>query len=269
MRASLPFVLLAALGCASGSTSPSSGAADSGWRLQGTRLIGCCCASPCSCRINKPPTQAHGCEYTTAVHVEKGHLGKTRMDGATWALCGLGFAEDKSTNWVVVYVDQKMSDEQVKALQDWMAAGMKEINEKKLPYLAGAFAGFKKAPMTWLSNPAKEEYGCSIPGILEFRVTWMHNPGHAEPVRSSGIFDDYGNSFTHCDTASHVYKDAAPELAKYSGWDLTGRQSNHADFVIGSDVKSACAIGWGCWSAHSDLGGKDKYQERLIGHPKK
>src|SRR5438046_772131 len=123
MKIALPFVLLAALGCASNTAAPPSATADAGWHLEGTRLIGCCCASPCSCRINKPPTQAHGCEYTTAVHIEKGRIGKTSMDGATWAVCGLGFAEDKTTNWVVVYVDQKLSDEQFKALQDWMSAG--------------------------------------------------------------------------------------------------------------------------------------------------
>jgi hypothetical protein len=45
--------------------------------LNGWRLIGCCCGSPCPCRLNKKPLHCHGCDHTDAVHISKGYM-------ATW-----------------------------------------------------------------------------------------------------------------------------------------------------------------------------------------
>jgi hypothetical protein len=272
-------VALLAAGCATpSSTAPApaksaapTAAAASGpdWRLDGTRLIACCCASPCSCRINKPPMQAHGCEYTTAVHVDKGHIGKTDLAGFMWMQIGLGFGEDKTKNWVMVYVSDKATDEQYNAFKEWMQAGVGAIGEKKLAYLAGKFVGFKKVPMSWEASKDGESFATGINGVLDLKVKAIHNPGHPEPVKSSGVLDDFGNSFTHCDTLVHEYKDSDPMLKGYDGWDLKGRQSNYANFSIGSDVKTDYKLGWGCWSAHKDLNSTDTYEERMIGHPKK
>ncbi len=213
--------------------------------------------------------QAHGCEYTTAVHIDRGHIGTVPMDGVNWMQIGLGFGEDVKKNWVVVYVDQAATDAQFKALQGWMTEGMKGINEKKLPYLAGAFVGFKRVQMTWSVSKDGEEYATSIPGIHELRIRAIHNPGHPEPVTSTGIMDDFGNRFVHADTLVHTYKDRNPDLVMYDGWDLKGRQSNYAHFVLGTGVKADYVVGWGCWSAHQDFGSRDTYQERMVGHPKK
>jgi hypothetical protein len=262
-------LLVLGLGCAS--EKPAATVASSGpeWKLEGTRLIACCCASPCSCRINKPPMQAHGCEYTTAVHVDRGHIGRTSMDGFMWMQVGLGFAEEKPRNWVVVYVSDKATEEQFKAFTEWMSGGIKQLDAKgKVPFLAGAIVGFKKVPMTWEASKSHEEFHTTIPNVLDLRVKAMHNPGHPEPVRSIGILDDFGNEFVHCDTLVHLYKDKDPDVNKYDGWDLKGRQSNYADFAIGSALTSTYTLGWGCWSAHKELGSQDTYQERMIGHPK-
>ena len=264
--------LLASLGagCAYDKPAPSPAKSQgTEWRLEGTRLIACCCLSPCSCRINKPPTQAHGCEYTVAVHVDRGTIGKTKMDGFSWMQVGLGFGEDKSKNWVVVYVSDKASDEQAEAFKSWMQAGVGAIGEKKLPYLAGSFVGFKKVPMSWDESKDRESYAAGIAGTLDLKVKAMHNPGHPEPVTSAGVLDDFGNSFVHCDTLVHTYKDSDPMLKAYDGWDLKGRQSNYAHFTIGSDLKTDYKLGWGCWSAHRDFSATDSYQERDIAHPKK
>jgi hypothetical protein len=264
--------LLAAVGCASEKSAAPAPAAGGGpeWHLDGTRLIACCCASPCSCRINKPPMQAHGCEYTTAVHVAKGRIGKTRMDGFMWAQVGLGFAEEKPRNWVVVYVSDKATEEQFKAFTEWMVGGIKALDAKgKVPFLAGAIVGFKKVPMTWNESKNHEEFHTTISTVLDLQIRAIRNPGHPEPVRSIGVLDDFGNSFIHCETLTHTFKDSDPDVKKYDGWDLKGRQANLADFSIGSDVQSSYTLGWGCWSAHKDLGATDTYQERMLGHPKK
>lgn len=253
-------LMLLGLGCASSSPSMMEGS----WRLEGTRLIGCCCNSPCSCRLNKPPSYVHGCDSSTAVHIDKGHINGVKLDGLNWVVAGLSFAEDTKNNWLVVYLDDRATPEQEAALKGWMEEGMKTIDAKKLAHLAGAFQGFRRAPIRWTSGV--EAYRCEIPGLYDFSLKALKNPGHPEPVTSTGILDDFGNSFVHGDTLAHLYKD--PALPR-DGWDLKGRQSNYASFTLASDLSTTYTVGWGCWSAHKDYGARDDYQERIPCHPKK
>ena len=249
-------------GCAGGAPALMEGS----WRLEGTRLIGCCCTSPCACRINKPPTYMHGCDSSTAVHIDRGHINGVRMDGLSWITAGLSYAEDASTNWLVVYLDDRATAEQEATLRAWMDEGMKAMDPGKLKHLAGAFAGYRRAPIRWTSSPSGDAFRCEIPGIYDFSMKALRNPGHPEPVTSTGIMDDFGNSFTHGETLEHLYKD--PALPR-DGWDLKGRQANYAAFTLASDLSTTYTVGWGCWSAHKAYGTRDDYQERIPCHTKK
>ena len=60
-----------------------------------------------------------------------------------------------------------------------------------------------------------------------------------------------------------------PAPAQGTGLYLTGRQSNFAEFTLNPDRVKQGAIGWGCWTAHSDYNDKEPYQEQLIGQEKK
>ncbi len=231
------------------------------WELKGSRIIGCCCNAPCSCRINKPPTHAHGCDATTAVHIDKGRLGKTRMDGVTFVLVGRGFGENVDGNWGYVYVSDTATDEQVKALQGMMEGQIQSFGPKA-PHLAGKFLGMRKVPMTYEVSSDRRLYSVVIPGILEFRTRSIILPGRTKPVMSTGIFDEFGDRFVHSEALVHKYND--PQSGH--SFDLTGRQSNQADFRLNDRIAAKGGIGWGCWSAHASLGAKDKYQEQDIGH---
>src|SRR5262245_64077763 len=113
----LLFLSALAPGCAAGGTKAAAAKAADDWQLVGWRIIGCCCPAPCPCRINKKPTNCHGCDHTDVVHVDRGTLGATKMDGVTYVLVGRGFGESVDGNWVYCYVDDKASDAQVAALQ--------------------------------------------------------------------------------------------------------------------------------------------------------
>lgn len=227
------------------------------WTLKGSRIIGCCCAAPCPCRINKPPYHCHGCDYTTAVHIDEGSLGKVDFAGMTWVICGRGFGQDKETLWSYVYVSDKATDEQVAALKAMFDDDVKKAGPKA-PYLVGKMLGMRKVPVTYEISKDKREYGVVIPGVLEFRTRSIILPGHTEPVTSTGIFDDFGDRFIHADCLVHKYNDAE---TKYS-WDLSGRQANQADFTLTSTQAEKGGIGWSCWSAHADFGSKDPYEEK-------
>jgi len=261
---SLPAVLA---GCAStgrdeiaNAREPSASAAQD-WDLAGWRVIGCCCPAPCPCRINKKPMYCHGCDHTDIVHVERGTLGGTKMDGVTWVVVGRVFGKDPSKNWTYVYVDEKADEAQVKALGDWLG-GVVAATGAKAPHLAGTFAGMREVPMTVTASAKKREYGCTIPGILELETRAIVAPGHAEPVMSTGILDSFGDRFVHSDTLVHKYDD---RTIGYS-WDLTGRQSNQAEFVLTPALAEKGHFGWGCWSAHEDLGDSEPYGEELRAH---
>ena len=260
MRHYLAFALILAAGCASAAPASPPPA----FELTGSRIIGCCCAAPCPCRINKKPMHCHGCDHTDAVHVDRGHVGPVRMDGLSWVITGRGFGQDPAKNWVVVYLDDKATPEQEKALTDMLGADLKAWGAKA-KHLAGAFKGVKRVPMTYTVSADKMEYETRIPGILELRVRGHINPGHKSPAVSTGIMDAFGDRFVHADPLVHKYDDKA---LGYS-WDLSGRQANFAEFVLNPDRVSKGAIGWGCWTAHSEYNDKEPYQEQLLGQEKK
>jgi hypothetical protein len=266
-RSLLAFALLGACtlplipGCTTGpSTRAASAAVDRPeLELTGSRIIACCCPSPCPCRINKKPTHCHGCDHSDAVHVEKGHIGGVRMDGVTWVVTGRGFGQDTASNWVYVYVSDNATDEQFKALQGMLNADVASWGPKAA-HLAGKFVGMRKVPITYTKDGG--EWSTTIPGILELRTRAIYNPGRKNPAMSTGILDAFGDRFVHADCLVHKLHDAETGYQ----WDLTGRQCNQADFVLDRERIAKGGIGWGCWTAHADLGDKEPYGEQLIGH---
>jgi hypothetical protein len=132
----------------------------------------------------------------------------------------------------------------------------------KAQYLAGEFKGMRKVPIAYEVSADRREYRASIPGILDLHTKAIVVPGHREPVVSTGILDAFGDRLVHADALAHKYND--PEI-KYA-WDLTGRQSNTADFVLDNRRKAQGAIGWGCWTAHVDFKDQERYQEQMVKH---
>lgn len=231
------------------------------WELAGWRVIGCCCPSPCPCRLDKKPTNCHGCDHTDVVHVDRGSLHDVKMDGVTWVLVGRGFGENKDGNWVYCYVDDRANDQQVGALQQMLGDTVKAWGARA-PYLAGKFIGLRKVPMTVKAEGEMHGYGVTIPGILEIETRAIYNPGHKAPVISTGIMDSFGDRFVHADAVVHKLHD--PTIGYQ--WDLTGRQANQTAFVLNQKRIDEGGIGWGCWSAHADFGDHEKYGEQLIQH---
>jgi hypothetical protein len=262
------FGLLA--GCASAVPEPEAGAGSGplgSLDLHGSRIIGCCCQTPCSCRVNKKPMHCHGCDFTTAVHIDRGHVGATDMSGVTWVIVGRGFGENPEADWVYVYVSDKCSDAQVEALKGMLQADMEDWKKRgKAQFLAGTFKGLRKAPVSYTVSADRRTYDCSIDEgrILDIRTQAIVLPGHTEPARLSGIFDAFGDAFVQAECLSHKYND--PETGYR--WDLTGRQSNQADFLLDDARLARGGIGWGCWSAHESLGDTSPYPEQMKDDPK-
>lgn len=232
------------------------------WELKGSRIIACCCVAPCPCRINKPPTNCHGCDASTVVRIESGQIGGTRLDGLSFAIVGRSFSEDPKLNWSTVYVSDRANEEQLRALTGLLEAGVKALGGRAR-HLAGSALGIRQAPITYEITADGRGHNARIPGILDLKTRSIILPGRTNPAVSSGIFDDYGDQFVHADCLAHRYHDSRIRR----GWDLTARQANQADFTLNPERLAAGGIGWGCWSAHADFGSTERYQEQLIGHP--
>lgn len=260
-RSTLALALASLIGAAACSTTRSAVADVPDIDLVGSRIIGCCCPTPCPCRLNKKPTNCHGCDHTDAIHIERGRIGEVRMDGVTYVTIGRGFGEDKTRNWVYVYVSDNASEAQVKALGDWLGAGVKAFGPKA-DYLAGKFVGLRQVPIEYTVSADRLSYDCVIPGVLELRTRAIFNPGQDRPVVSTGIMDAFGDRFVHADCLAHKYDDRTLGYA----WDLTGRQCNQADFVLDSARIARGGVGWGCWTAHADFDDREPYGQQLIEH---
>lgn len=225
--------------------------------LQGWRLIGCCCGSPCPCRLNKKPLHCHGCDHTDAVHITKGYVGDVDMTGMTWVIVGRGFGEKTDGNWAYVYVSDTATDPQFKTLGDMLGSDVKSWGDKAA-HLAGKFLGMRKAPIVTTADKDGRGWAVSIPGTLDFKTRAIVNPGRTEPVRSTGIMDAFGDSFIHCEPLQHTLNDSQ---IGYS-WDLKGRQANFAEFHL-TPEKKAAGGGWGCWTANAAYGDLAPYEEQL------
>jgi len=234
-------------------------AAKAAFDLKGWRLIGCCCASPCPCRLNKKPLHCHGCDHTDAVHINKGYVGDVDMSGMTWVIVGRGFGEKTEGNWAYVYVSDKASESQFKALGDMLTADVTSWGDKA-PHLAGKFLGMRKVPITTAADADGRGWNVAIPEILSFKTRAIVNPGRKEPVKSTGIMDAWGDQFVHAEPIEHKLDDSTIGYT----WDLKGRQANYADFHL-TPEKKAAGGGWGCWTAHATYGDKGPYEEQITG----
>jgi hypothetical protein len=233
--------------------------------LDGHRIIGCCCPTPCPCRLNKKPTYHHGCDYTTAVRIDRGTIDGVRMDRVAFVFAGDSFAEDTGDAWSALYVDEAASEEQVAALLAFLGVeGAASAESGTAAYVAGAFAGLRRTAIRYAISADGLSHSCTIPGVLDLRTRAIVNPGRDRPVTSTGVLDSFGETFVHADCLAHVFAD--PEQPEHAH-DLTGRQANFASFHVGAEEVRRLArgaLGWSCWSAHADLGDGAAYEEDLV-----
>jgi len=106
------------------------------WAMNATAIEACSCPMFCQCYFNSKPAghhehhgggEAHFCRANLAYRVNKGHYGKTSLDGAKfWLANDLGgdFSKGKM-DWNVLYFDRSLTKEQ--------RAGLGEIVKHVFP----------------------------------------------------------------------------------------------------------------------------------------
>ena len=79
------------------------------WAIKANYTESCSCNPTCPCLFGSPSTHGY-CEGNNLIEIKKGHYGGVQLDGLS-AVTSFSLGK-----WLKIYVDQKATDEQAKAL---------------------------------------------------------------------------------------------------------------------------------------------------------
>ena len=189
------------------------------WMLMGPEIATCNCDYGCPCQFNALPTDGT-CRAAVAIHIDKGHYGKVKLDGlniaATAAWPGpihMGHGE------ILPIVDERASEEQREALLKIMSG---QDTEPGTTFFQVFVSMCEKVhtPMFKKIDFAADMKSCeghfSVPGVVEATTTAIRNPvtgkaHHAKVSLRQGF--EYGEA----EFASGSSKSAGPIKLDNSG----------------------------------------------------
>ncbi len=96
------------------------------WRMRGPEIANCNCAWGCPCQFDALPTHGN-CRAMTAMHIDSGHFGDTRLDGLGWVgmFCWPGAIHHGGGEACVV-IDERADEAQRSALLTILSGGETE-----------------------------------------------------------------------------------------------------------------------------------------------
>ena len=86
------------------------------WEIKGRELVNCSCEYGCNCQFNALPDKGH-CHAVAGIQIDKGHYGKTKLDGLRIAAIFKWPGPIHEGNCeAIAFVDEKADEEQRGAL---------------------------------------------------------------------------------------------------------------------------------------------------------
>ncbi len=182
------------------------------WMIKGLEIATCNCAYGCPCQFNALPTDGT-CRAAVAVHIDKGHYGKVKLDGLTIAATAawpgaihMGHGE------ILPIVDERASEEQRDALLKIMSG---QDTEPGATFFQVFVSMCEKVhtPMFKKIDFAADMKSCeahfSVPGVVEASTTAIRNPvtGNAHHAKVSLR---QGFEYVEAEYASGSSKSAGP-----------------------------------------------------------
>jgi hypothetical protein len=149
------------------------------WRMRGPEIANCNCAWGCPCQFNALPTHGH-CRAMTAMRIETGHFGNTKLDGLLWAgmfawpgPIHLGKGE------ALVVIDEKADDAQRDALLNILSGEETEPGATIFNVFATVIDTLYEPlflPIGFELDIDRRRGFVAIPGIMDTRIEPMTNP---------------------------------------------------------------------------------------------
>lgn len=165
------------------------------WKVSGWETTTCCCNDICPCRYNEKPTHME-CESTISVHIDRGHYGATKLDGVNFILLGRGFDFTGSKGWNKVYVDQKATPEQQKAVGGVLAGIVSSYKPEVAQRVFGAEGrGMQTVAMTFTKSSDGMLREVDAPGVCHVKARLGRIPGSTQPVHIVGVFTEFAPTF--------------------------------------------------------------------------
>lgn len=119
--------------------------------VSGSYFESCNCFAPCSCICLSPPTEGD-CKVVLAWHVDKGSLGKVRLDGLNAVLFGHAPGPMMEGNWrVALYLDERADASQQESLGK-VFSGQAGGPLAALAPLIGEVMGVRPAAITYKAD---------------------------------------------------------------------------------------------------------------------
>ena len=195
------------------------------WKISGQLEEACSCNAACPCWFNSLPSRMN-CGGAQVLFIEKGHYGKTKLDGL--ALAHFGQSPDGQTmmesfgkwNFSYLYIDAKATPEQRAALE--------AIGKTVLPFASSGNTKIQNVPIT-RSMAGKEnritvgQYGTFAGHLIEGGLG-----GHPKIVNPPGA-DPVHHEYWQGQATQLAYSDAGQE------WNLEGKNYMRGQFTVTSD----------------------------------
>lgn len=152
------------------------------WKLEGTYLETCNCASACPCVFLSDPTEGV-CDVLVGWHIDHGHDGDVMLDGLNVAFAAHCPGNMITTKWkAAIYLDDAASETQRGSLQK-IFGGKAGGHPAALASHVGEVLGVASAPMEFHSEGKRRWF--RLGDVGEAEIEQVDGQG-GEPITISG-----------------------------------------------------------------------------------
>ena len=157
------------------------------WMLKGPELTTCNCAWGCPCQFDSLPTNGN-CRAAVGMRIDKGHFGKTKLDGLHWVvLVAWPKAIHLGNGEALPIVDERANEAQREALLKIISGQETEPGATFFNVFAGTFKTvyeplFKPIEFEWNGEARKARF--RVAGVVEASSEPIKNPVTGQPHRA-------------------------------------------------------------------------------------
>jgi len=189
------------------------------WRMQGPEITSCNCDWGCPCQFNSLPTRGD-CRAAVAMHIDKGHFGKTKLDGFNWV--GI-FAWPKAIHLgngeVLAIVDERAGADQRDAILKILTGQETVPGATIFNVFAATFIKvhpplFK--PIEFHADMEKRKGGVRVAGVIDATIDPIRNPITGAEHRAR-VSLPQGFEYHQAEYASGTVKAGKPIVHDWSG----------------------------------------------------
>jgi hypothetical protein len=149
------------------------------WSIEGSEFAHCNCAYGCPCQFNARPTHGN-CHAVIGVNIEKGHHGKTKLDGLKFgAVASWPGAIHEGKGQILPVVDERASPEQRDAILRIMSGQDTEPGATVFQVFSTTLEKVHDPVFTQIDfdvDVDNRRATLKIPGLVEARGEPIRNP---------------------------------------------------------------------------------------------